>query len=121
MTDNNHHSINYVEFPSLDLAATKSFYGQVFGWEFQDWGDTYVSFQGAGIDGGFDASEARKPIETSGAGALVILYSDDLAATETNIVAAGGSISVPAFEFPGGRRFHFLDPSGNELAVWTKS
>jgi predicted enzyme related to lactoylglutathione lyase len=111
-----HHSINYIELPSTDLAKTKSFYGEVFGWTFQDWGDTYVSFQGAGIDGGFEhASQGRM---ASKSGALVILYSDDLDASEQAVRAAGGEISVEPFEFPGGKRFHFVDPSGNELAIW---
>lgn len=114
-----HHSINYIEFPATDLAATKLFYNKVFGWTFQDWGDTYISFDGAGIDGGFDAdSETRKPIAS---GVLVVLYSDDLAQTAKAVVDAGGTISVPEFGFPGGRRFHFLGPNGNELAVWKPS
>lgn len=114
---NVHHSISYVEFPSTDLSATKAFYATVFGWNFQDWGDAYVSFSGAEMDGGFEMSQdGRRPTRD---GALVVLYSDDLEASGEAIVRAGGSISVPAFGFPGGRRFHFLDPSGNELAVWT--
>lgn len=113
-----HHSINYVEFPSTDLAATKRFYGDVFGWSFQDWGETYISFSGAEVAGGFELSaEGKKP---SRDGALVVLYSNDLRATEKAIVAAGGVIVVPQFDFPGGRRFQFTDPSGNELAVWTE-
>ena len=112
-----HHHFNYIELPSTDNAVMKAFYGSVFGWTFEDWGETYVAIHGAGIDGGFDAAAgARAP---SDQGALVILISDDLAASETAVTQAGGSISVPAYGFPGGRRFHFKDPSGNELAVWT--
>ena len=112
----NHHHFNYVEFPATDLAAMKQFYGDAFGWTFQDWGETYVAIQGAGVDGGFDADAgARKP---SNQGALVILFSDDLVASEKAVIDAGGKISVPAFDFPGGRRFHFTDPSGNELGIW---
>jgi predicted enzyme related to lactoylglutathione lyase len=111
-----HHHFNYIELPATDLAAMKTFYGNVFGWTFQDWGDTYASIHGAGVDGGFDAQSDRKP---SDQGALVILYSDDLEASQERVESAGGEISVPIFSFPGGRRFHFTDPSGNELGVWT--
>ncbi len=113
-----HHKINYIEFSSTDIAKTKMFYGAVFGWSFQDWGSDYVSFssESGGIDGGFARSEAAgdKPAP------LVVLYSADLKATEDAIVAAGGSIVVPPFEFPGGRRFHFSDGAGNVLAVWSE-
>ena len=115
-TMSNHHHFNYIELPATDLAAMKKFYGDAFGWTFQDWGDTYVAIQGAGVDGGFDAaSENRKPTDQ---GVLVILFSDDLVASEKAVIDAGGTISVPAFDFPGGRRFHFTDPSGNELGIW---
>lgn len=110
------HTINYIELPAADLGAMKSFYGAAFGWTFTDYGPTYASFSGAGLDGGFDADAgARSP---SNQGALVVLISEDLAASERAIIAAGGIISVPLFDFPGGQRFHFTDPSGNELAVW---
>ena len=114
---NPHHHFNYIELPASDLSVMKSFYGAAFGWTFQDWGDTYVAIHGAGVEGGFDSdSGQRKP---SRQGALVILFSQDLPATEKSVVNAGGEISVAPFDFPGGRRFHFVDPSGNELAVWT--
>lgn len=111
-----HHHFNYVEFPATDLAEMKRFYGAAFGWSFQDWGDAYVSIHDAGVDGGFDASGSRNPTDR---GALVILYSDDLEASEKAVTDAGGKISMPAIDFPGGRRFHFTDPSGNELGIWT--
>lgn len=112
-----HHHFNYIELPATDLVAMKAFYGGAFGWTFQDWGETYAAIHGAGVEGGFDgASAERKP---SNQGALVILYSDDLPATHQAVVDAGGVISLAPFDFPGGRRFHFVDPSGNELAVWT--
>jgi len=118
--ENTHHTINYIELPATDLAAMKSFYGKTFGWTFQDWGETYVAFHGAGLEGGFDASPdavgGRKP---SASGSLVILYSDDLDASVEAVKAAGGTISIEPYGFPGGRRFHFTDPSGNELAIWT--
>lgn len=112
-----HHHFHYIEFPATDLAAMKTFYGDAFGWTFQDWGDTYASIHGAGVDGGFDAdSKQRQP---SDQGALVILFSDDLEASQQSVIDAGGKISVPIFGFPGGRRFHFTDPSGNEVGIWT--
>ena len=98
----------------------KAFYAKAFGWTFIDYGPNYASFQGAGLDGGFyvvpKAGGGRKP---STNGALVILYSDDLEDSENTIREFGSIISVEPFDFPGGRRFHFTDPSGNELAVWT--
>ncbi len=113
-----HHTIHYVEFTTPDIAGTKAFYGKVFGWEFQDWGPDYISFgkELAGINGGFQKGEPQK---STGA-PLVVLYSRDLKATEQAGVAAGGSIVVPTFEFPGGRRFHFSDGHGNVLAVWSE-
>ncbi len=113
---NVHHHFNYIELPATDLGAMKAFYGAAFGWTFMDWGDTYVSIHGSGVEGGFDLSKGRRP---SVDGALVILYSDNLEDSQAAVEAAGGVISVPAFPFPGGRRFHFRDPSGNELAIWT--
>ncbi|MGD0156271.1 MAG: VOC family protein [Terracidiphilus sp.] len=116
----NHHKINYIEFSASDMSRAKQFYASAFGWSFQDWGPDYISFDAAsaGIDGGFRKS---KPEESWGdAAPLVVLYSADLKATEAAIVAAGGSIVVPTFEFPGGRRFHFVDGVGNMLAVWSE-
>ena len=111
-----HHKINYVEFSSTDIPKTKAFYSKVFGWTFQDWGPDYVSFsaESSGIDGGFMKGGDAK------SGPLVVLYSSDLKATEQAIVAAGGSIVVPTFDFPGGKRFHFSDGAGNVLAVWSE-
>ena len=116
---NIHHSINYIELPAIDLAATKAFYGTVFGWEFQDWGPAYISFSGAVVEGGFEQTPAAAPPPAAGQGVLVVLYSDDLAGTLEAVGSAGGEIIRPTYEFPGGRRFHFLDPNGNELAVWS--
>ena len=114
---NAHHSFNYIELPSTDNVAMKAFYGQAFEWTFQDWGDTYVAIHGAGVEGGFDQeSGVRKP---SNQGALVILYSDDLEASQASVEGAGGTVTMPTYAFPGGSRFHFTDPSGNELAIWT--
>jgi len=113
-----HHKITYIEFFTTDIEQTKKFYGTVFGWTFQDWGPEYIGFDGAGIDGGFAKAEAHQfPGKFA---PLVVLYSSDLKATEEAVVAAGGSIDVPTFEFPGGRRFHFSDGLGNVLAVWSE-
>jgi hypothetical protein len=113
-----HNKITYIEFTTTDIAQAKQFYGTVFGWTFQDWGPDYIGFQGAGIDGGFSKGESHQAPAKSAP--LIVLYSKDLKATESAIVAAGGSIVAPAFEFPGGRRFHFSDGVGNLLAVWSE-
>ena len=115
----NNHTINYIEFVSTNIERSRQFYSTVFGWNFENWGPDYISFSasspsGAGIDGGFRLGEAQTGTP------LAVLYATDLAATEQAIVAAGGSITVPTFEFPGGRRFHFNDGAGNELAVWSE-
>lgn len=110
--------ISYIEFTTSNIERTRIFYTAVFGWTFQDWGPDYIGFQGAGIDGGF--SQGQMPEPTLNAAPLVVLYSVDLQATQAAIVAAGGSIVVPTFEFPGGRRFHFSDGAGNVLAVWSE-
>jgi len=115
---NRHEKINYIEFPAKDLEATKLFFETVFGWSFVDYGPDYSAFSDQGLDGGFFRSENCSSAE-SGA-ALVVFYSDDLQQTEEKIVAAAGVIVKPVFSFPGGRRFHFCDPSGNEYAVWSE-
>jgi predicted enzyme related to lactoylglutathione lyase len=113
-----HHRITYIEFTATDIEQAKRFYSTVFGWSFQDWGPDYVSFHGAGIDGGFAKADAHgAPAKFA---PLVVLYSADLKATEDAIAVAGGSIVAPTFEFPGGRRFHFADGVGNVLAVWSE-
>ncbi len=106
--------IDYVEQPGGDLPATKAFYERAFGWTFTDYGPGYAAYS-EGLDGGFDADEAApaKP--------LVILYAHDLEAMQAKVEAAGGTVNKPIFSFPGGRRFHFTDPAGNELAVWSES
>lgn len=108
-----HHHIHYIEFTAADLNVTKAFYSSVFGWQFQDWGPDYISFEQAGVAGGFQRGQ---PVR--GAGALVVLFSTNLEATEAAVRAAGAPILKPIFLFPGGRRFHFADPGGNELTVW---
>ncbi len=105
-------NIYYVEFRAADFGVIKAFYGSAFGWTFEEWGEEYLAFSNAGIEGGFLKSEERPPR----GGALVILLSENTAETEKVVVQAGGVITE-RHEFPGGRRFHFLDPAGNELAV----
>ncbi|WP_452223096.1 VOC family protein [Lacinutrix chionoecetis] len=107
-------SINYIEFKTTDINATKAFYKKAFGWNFTDYGENYISFSEVGIDGGFEKTEA--PITN---GALVVIFHEDLLQAKQNVIEAGGNINVDIFSFPGGSRFQFLDPSGNELAVWT--
>jgi uncharacterized protein len=115
-----HHKINYIEFASTDIERTKKFYAAVFGWSFIDYGPDYASFTAAsaGIDGGFYRADPHDDAPKTAP--LVVLYSAGLKATEDAIVAAGGKIVVPTFEFPGGRRFHFSDGLGNVLAVWSE-
>ncbi|WP_317932173.1 VOC family protein [Halioxenophilus sp. WMMB6] len=114
-----HHKLDYVEFPAHDLTATKAFFSQVFGWQFQDYGPDYCAFAKQGLDGGF----YRSPMHSSSqnGAALLVFYSEDLSKTEQAVCAAGGTIVKPIFAFPGGRRFHFTEPSGNEFAVWSEA
>ena len=111
-----HHTIDYVEFTVRDLAAAKRFYTAAFGWQFNDYGPEYAGIQGAaGEAGGLrQSSEART------GGPLVILYSQDLEQSVAAVRSAGGKIVREPFAFPGGRRFQFTDPSGNELGVWSE-
>lgn len=111
MPTNNH--INYIEFYANDLEKIKTFYTKVFGWTFSDYGPKYTAFSNAGLEGGFEYTE--KPIVN---GALIVLYHKDLEATKEAIINAGGKITKDIFSFPGGKRFQFSDPSGNELSVW---
>jgi predicted enzyme related to lactoylglutathione lyase len=112
-----HHKIDYVEFSACDIPASKAFFECVFGWIFEDFGAEYAAFANAGIEGGFFANNAYS--RTEHGSALIVLYSDDLEQSYADIVAAGGIIAKPIFAFPGGRRFHFFEPSGNELAIWS--
>ncbi len=114
---NEHEKINYVEYPARDIAATKRFFNKTFGWSFVDYGPDYAAFSNQGLEGGFFKSEL---VSTSEKGAaLLIFYSQNLAATQAKVEAAGGVISKAIYSFPGGRRFHFVEPSGNEFAVWS--
>ena len=114
---NEHEIINYVEFPAKDMGQTKSFFTTVFGWKFEDYGPDYMAFSDQGIDGGFYKSGLNSSTENGSA--LIVFYSNDLKQTQIKIENAGGVILKPIFSFPGGRRFHFADPNGNEYAVWS--
>ena len=126
-----HHKINYVEFAPADMAATQAFFAAAFGWHFEPYG-SYLAFHGAGLDGGiYPANLANRPDtgrpdtgrpdtgRTETGGMLIIFYSADLAATERLVRQHGATIVKPPFSFPGGRRFHFAEPAGNEFAVWS--
>ncbi|TKB08006.1 VOC family protein [Desulforhopalus sp. IMCC35007] len=114
---NEHEKINYLEFPAKDIKKTKEFFTKVFNWTFVDYGPDYTSFSGAGLEGGFFTSPLVS--STTKGSVLVVFYSKDLNETEKKIEKAGGNIITPVFSFPGGRRFHFADPNGNEYAVWS--
>ncbi len=112
-----HEKINYIEFPSRDIEKTRNFFTTVFGWSFVDYGPEYTTFSNEGINGGFYKSDLS--ISTDNGSALVVFYSNNLEQTLSRIEAAGGTIIKPIFSFPGGRRFHFSDPNGNEYAIWS--
>jgi len=109
--------IDYVEFPAGDLDTTQEFYEKVFGWSFTDYGPDYRAFTDGKIDGGFYRSDKYSRSETGAA--LVIFYASDLEGVRDAVLGAGGNILKEIFSFPGGRRFQFADPNGNELAVWS--
>jgi len=104
--------IAYIELPSKNVAADKHFYGSAFGWSFEDFGPDYAAIHDAGVEGGLNGTEegrAKAP--------LVVIDTDDIEGMSRRVVTGGGTITAPIFAYPGGRRFHFMDPSGNELAV----
>lgn len=112
-----HEKINYVEFPAKHLEATKTFFSSVFGWEFIDYGEEYVAFTDNKINGGFFKSD--QVASTQNGSVLIVFYSNELEYTQAKVESADGQIVQPIFSFPGGRRFHFTDPNGNEFAVWS--
>lgn len=112
-----HEKLNYVEFPSRNLPETKAFFEKAFGWSFTDYGPEYTAFSDRGLDGGFFKADRRSSTENGAA--LLVFYSSDLEETLEKIAEAGGEIVKPIFAFPGGRRFHFTEPCGNEFAVWS--
>ena len=108
--------INYVELNVRDIAKAKAFYGKAFGWTFTDYGPEYTEFSDGAMKGGFTTHNTPSPA----GGPLVILHAKKLEAARDSVLAAGGRIKVEIFSFPGGRRFHFLDADGYELAVWSE-
>ena len=112
-----HHAIDYIEIAVTDMAAAQAFYGAAFGWAFTDYGPEYAGIRKLGGEEG-EQGGLRLDTAVRSGGPLVILYSEDLDATVAAVKAAGGRITTEPFDFPGGRRFHFADPAGNELAVW---
>ncbi len=104
--------IAYIELPATSTEEMKAFYGSLFGWSFQDWGVDYAAFSAAGVEGGFHAGEEHRTKAP-----LVIVETDNIEDMEQRVRQTGGTITLPTFKFPGGSRFHFTDPAGNELAV----
>ena len=113
MTDKKHHTLNYVEFSSNELEKTQGFLNQAFGWEYIDYGPDYKDVQGAGIGAGIERAPLRPP--------LAVVHSTDLEASFEAVKKAGAEITKEIFSFPGGRRFQFIEPGGNEMAVWSES
>ncbi|MCP5092522.1 MAG: VOC family protein [Gammaproteobacteria bacterium] len=107
--------IDYVEIPVTDLAKTREFFAALFGWTFQEWGDDYLSFNDGRLDGGFRRSAEPAP----STGVLIVFYSENLEHDVDRVKELGATISQNIFAFPGGRRFHFIDPVGTEYAMWS--
>ena len=110
--------IDYVEFPARDIGRAKEFYASVFGWTFEDYGPDYCAFNDGQLDGGFYRSDLSS--SAAGGSALVVVYADDLEGTRARVLDNGGTLVRDIFNFPGGRRFQFADPNGNELGVWSE-
>ena len=111
-----HHAIDYIEIAVTDIDVAGAFYSSAFGWSLVAYGPDYAGIQGDGKEVG----GLRRDSEVRAGGPLVILYSEDLERSVTAVGEAGGTIVAPIYTFPGGRRFHFADPAGNELAVWSE-
>lgn len=107
--------IDYVEIPVTDLLKAREFFTALFGWSFQEWGEDYMSFNDGRLEGGFRRSKEPAP----STGVLVVFFSESLERDEKRVQELGATISEPIFSFPGGRRFHFIDPTGNEYAIWS--
>ena len=115
---NEHNRIDYIELPAAsvaELAAAKAFYTQAFGWSYKDWGDDYADTNDSGVSSGINADADHKP-----SAPLPVIHVADIDAARAGVAAAGGMITRDIFSFPGGRRFHFKDPAGNELAAWSE-
>jgi len=114
---NEHEKINYVELPAKNIEETKAFFTSAFGWSFTDYGPEYAAFSNEGLDGGFFKAELSS--STNNGAALIVFYSNNLKSTQEKIENSKGIIIKEIYSFPGGHRFHFTDPSGNEFAVWS--
>ena len=114
---NTHEKINYIELPVKNIETAKKFFTSVFGWSFIDYGPEYTAFSDQGIDGGFFKSDLT--VSTATGSVLIVFYSENIEQTQGKVEQAGGAIIKPLFSFPGGQRFHFTDPNGNEFAVWS--
>lgn len=114
MADANN-EVSYLEMATSDIGSTKKFFSDAFGWKFIDYGPDYTSFALKSVSGGFYKADKSSP-----SGILVVLYNNDLEKTKAVVVKSGGTISKEVFEFPGGKRFHFKDPNGIEMAVWSE-
>ena len=114
---NQENQINYVEIPATDLEKARAFFEAMFGWEFTEWGSDYLSFNDGRLDGGLRRSEEPAPAS----GVLLVFYSQDLERDYDRVKELGATISQEIFSFPGGRRFHFVDPVGNEYAIWSEA
>ncbi len=112
-----HETINYLEFATTDIRETQTFFETVFGFSFQAWGDDYIDFADEQINGGFFSAD--QVVRANEGAPLIVFYSNNLTETQNKILKAGGSLSKPIFSFPGGKRFHFIEPGGNEMAVWS--
>jgi predicted enzyme related to lactoylglutathione lyase len=109
--------IDYVEIPVTDVARARAFLEAMFGWTFREWGDEYLSFSDGRLNGGIRKADDA---ETQN-GVLLVFYSDDLERDVERVQEHGGRISQEIFSFPGGRRFHFIDPAGTEFALWSET
>ena len=115
MPKHTHHAIDYLEFTMKDVGKAKAFYAAAFGWKFNDYGPDYAGIKGVGREvGGFAKGKPRP------GGPLIVLFSKNLEKTVAAVKKAGGKIDKPIFDFPGGKRFEFSDPSGNKLGVWAE-
>ena len=117
MYENRENQINYIEIQARDLGVAKDFFGRMFGWEFEDWGPDYMAFKDGRLEGGFAKSD--KAATTEGGSVLLIFYAEDLEASMEKVVDCGGKVVRDIVSFPGGRRFQFADPNGNEFAIWS--
>ncbi len=110
-------TIDYIEMPAKDPAKAQAFFTALFGWQFEDYGPDYCSFHDGRLAGGFRRADVV--VATESGSPLIVFYKEDLAAASARVSELGGTISRDIFSFPGGRRFHFTDPNGNEFAIWS--